>query len=427
MRPTFGTVRKVTSPGGASRADVSAGLRQIVADYRGRGEDVASDPRLAEAVLLDHFPASPAEVRALVEAIRSGSVQQLRDRPPRTDPELALSAFEEHLTTSGLREDLARWAAEAWWDALGLGDRSATTTAGGAGARALAYSPPTAEIVPPAPPERLDVTPPSAAPTIAAPSGPPRPGPFGGSPVPHAATVGTGLAETVDREADWQLTRGLAPPGGSPPPPTAHGRWPRRWSRGTRLAVIAGVIVAGYLGVANNAHLPPFAKKPSTTTTTSGTPPPSTGSPTPTTSATLSNRLQGLIPNERSSSCTPFAAGNLPPNAAAGFSCSPVSGDPTVGYFIYSSHSDAATSFQDNLPQSTYLPKEWCEYSATAKDTYSAYKGGPTIGQLACFPESGGREVWLWWNYAGNVVAIFTGSGYTQQQLDTFWGGLGPN
>src|ERR1022692_5075920 len=104
------------------RPGVRAGLKQIVQDYEARGVDLSEDPRLAEAILLDSFPESAAEIRALVEAIRSGAIQYMRDRSGQGS-EFSIGGSASQLAESaGLREDLARWAAESWWSALSLGD-----------------------------------------------------------------------------------------------------------------------------------------------------------------------------------------------------------------------------------------------------------------------------------------------------------------
>lgn len=139
----------------ANRSALSAGLREIVADYKSRGVDLSADPRLAEAILLDSFPESPAEIHALVEAIRSGAIQYMSDRAPQ-GLEFSIHGSASQLTESaGLREDLARWAVESWWNALQLGpaidmERDAGTAAAPA---------------PPPPPPPPAPSPPPAAPS----------------------------------------------------------------------------------------------------------------------------------------------------------------------------------------------------------------------------------------------------------------------
>jgi len=101
---------------------VAPKLREIVVDYEGRGIDLSSEPRLAEAVLLDLFPEATAEVNALVESIRSGAIESLRDRAAQ-GAEFSIEGSAAHLAESaGLREDLARSALASWWVALSLGD-----------------------------------------------------------------------------------------------------------------------------------------------------------------------------------------------------------------------------------------------------------------------------------------------------------------
>lgn len=100
---------------------VGAGERlgHLVRKYKMSGQDLTTDARLAEAVLLDAFPEFPAEVvRALVEAVRCDAVNQLEESASHGAP-FAIGLSSSYLASnSGLREDLCRWAAEAWWSAL---------------------------------------------------------------------------------------------------------------------------------------------------------------------------------------------------------------------------------------------------------------------------------------------------------------------
>src|ERR1700689_4728446 len=120
----------------AGRTGVSAGLKQIVGDYEGRGVDLSADPRLAEAILLDSFPEAPAEINALVEAIRSGAIEYMRDRAGQGAAFSIQGSATQLSESAGLREDLARWAVESWWNALSLGPEIPThdvDTAAGTG------------------------------------------------------------------------------------------------------------------------------------------------------------------------------------------------------------------------------------------------------------------------------------------------------
>ena len=94
-------------------------IASLVQKYRASGQDLTTDARLAEAVLLDAFPDSPTEVvRALVEAVRCDAVRQLEESAS-SGAALAISLSSSYLASnSGLREDLCRWATAAWWSAL---------------------------------------------------------------------------------------------------------------------------------------------------------------------------------------------------------------------------------------------------------------------------------------------------------------------
>jgi hypothetical protein len=99
--------------------DAGGRLASLVNKYKESGQDLSTDARLAEAVLLDAFPESPPEVvRALVEAVRCDVVRQLEESASH-GAALAIGLASSYLASnSGLREDLCRWATEAWWSAL---------------------------------------------------------------------------------------------------------------------------------------------------------------------------------------------------------------------------------------------------------------------------------------------------------------------
>jgi hypothetical protein len=211
------------------RAGVSAGLREIVADYESRGVDLTTDPRLAEAILLDSFPEAPAEIRALVEAIRCGAIQYMRDRSGQ-GAEFSIQGSASQLTESaGLREDLARWSVESWWNALalgqpvrpggGVGEAGAVAAGAGAGAAAGAgvaatvlpgapppMAPPGPAIAQPGPPIAPPMQPPMAAP-MPSPQSPPmpspqaQPGPIVTPPIPGGQAVPPSHAATAAEEA----------------------------------------------------------------------------------------------------------------------------------------------------------------------------------------------------------------------------------
>jgi hypothetical protein len=213
---------------------VRAGLKDIVADYAARGVDLAADPRLAEAVLLDSFPESPAEVRGLVEAIRSGSIQQMRDRAGQGARFSIEGSASQLAESAGLREDLARWVAESWWSALSLGgsDPLPTLTDGTAEAPSATGDFGTAG-VPQSPPDPVAPATPGSPMTVtagqfqAAPAGSPG-APVTGAPfgTPQGAappTVGTPPGGT---QAPWtapagEATVGTPPPGWGPTGPAS--------------------------------------------------------------------------------------------------------------------------------------------------------------------------------------------------------------
>jgi|GEM_PF-4660082 hypothetical protein len=204
----------------AGRTGVSAGLKEIVADYQSRGVDLSTDPRLAEAILLDSFPEAPAEINALVEAIRSGAIEYMRDRAAQ-GAEFSVHGSATQLSESaGLREDLARWAVESWWNALSLGaeipnrEAEAAATTGVAAAAVVVPPPP-----PPPPPPPAGASPtPTQAPPIASPPPMPAAVPLMGS---SEMTQTAGEAAPVGQPAAVDPT---AYPGGGqqyPPAPPA--------------------------------------------------------------------------------------------------------------------------------------------------------------------------------------------------------------
>ncbi|HXY46215.1 MAG TPA: hypothetical protein VEH29_18665, partial [Acidimicrobiales bacterium] len=201
-----------------SRTGVSAGLKEIVADYQSRGVDLSTDPRLAEAILLDSFPQAQAEINALVEAIRSGAIEYMRDRAAQ-GPEFSIHGSATQLSESaGLREDLARWAVESWWNALALGPeipiREAEAPAGSAAAAAVPAP------VPPPPPPPPDAFTPPPSPTAT----PPEPvvAPMGSSEVTQsAAETSPGVQASAAEPPGYPVGQ---PPSaaGAPPPPAGR-------------------------------------------------------------------------------------------------------------------------------------------------------------------------------------------------------------
>jgi hypothetical protein len=474
----------------AGRTGVSAGLKQIVGDYEGRGVDLSADPRLAEAILLDSFPEAPAEINALVEAIRSGAIEYMRDRAGQGAAFSIQGSATQLSESAGLREDLARWAVESWWNALSLGPEIPThdvdTAAGTGSAAAIAVIPVPPTGVPAPPPGMptaqpmgsSDMTATAAEPAgsttpAGGSSGSPLPGqpyatgqqgyPTGGPqqfPPPPGAPqqYGTGQPSSAAAPPTYQAgppsyatgAQGFtAAPAGygsgaAPYPPGGHGGPPSQPSGGSNrgkilAAVVVVVVILAYVGVAAAAKLPPFKKAAvATTTTTTSTVPPTTATTTPTTVATssvpttaptgaLANKLLAAIPN--SSNCVVFSASDLhadAPQAAAGYRCTPVSGGPLVNYFIFSNQTLAATEFSSNLPAT--LKSGTCTKANNVVGTYSQTSGSATIGKLACFLNSSKNEELLWTHFSDNIVAATENTpGATLSQLVSDWDNSGPS
>lgn len=321
---------RMVDAGGTS--GVRAGLKQIVNDYAARGTDLSADPRLAEAVLLDSFPESPAEIRALVEAIRSGAIQHMRDRAGQ-GAEFSIEGSASQLAESaGLRADLARWAAESWWSALSLGPepgREATLTdvaqsAGPAASAAgvppaptpmtataapgWAAAPPSPTAPPTATPDWTAQPPPLAPPTAApawtaqpTPAGPPptvapawsaQPAQTGPPPAatpswtanpPPMSPAGSQYAPTggpqapawsqspAQQSAPTEFGTPADPRSYVPPPYIPQQGPPAQPPAGNRNKIVAAAVAAVvvvYLIAAATGHFAPFTKAAVVTTTT---------------------------------------------------------------------------------------------------------------------------------------------------------------
>jgi hypothetical protein len=458
-------------------------LRQIVADYESRGIDLSTDPRLAEAILLDSFPDAPAEVRALVEAIRSGAIQYMRDRAGQ-GAEFSIHGSASQLEDSaGLREDLARWSVETWWNALALGP------AAGAGAVEAAKA--TRPVPPPPPPPPAGAVPaqpdqPAASEDVTAYSTavPLEPPPTAGQPhaeagqpvhdtgqqfhdtgqqfpaAPPEYPTGQPSYET-DRQP-WETTpqhypaeqhgyQSGPPPYASGPqgPPPGQGPVPPGPSggkaRNTRVLVLVGVVVlvlVGYAAVASAAHLPPFKAAGTTTTSsipvvTSTTPTTSSttttsSTPTPTTSSVLSQQLFSAIPNA-STTCVALTAAELtarvPAGAGAAWQCSPTSGGISVLYAIFGSNAAAQTGYNGTITRVTggTLPSGLCGTHNNVEGTYHANSNpGTTIGSLACYT-TGGTQILFWWHYKDHILASASSTTLGVAAMMKDWASLGPS
>jgi len=465
----------------AGREGVGAGLRQIVADYESRGVDLSADPRLAEAILLDSFPDAPAEVRALVEAIRSGAIQYMRDRAAQ-GAEFSIHGSASQLEDSaGLRGDLARWSVETWWNALALWP----AVAGAAAVEAAKVTRPVPP--PPPPPAPGGVAVPPAGPaasgedvTAYSTAAPVEPPPTAGVPpadarqqlhdsgqhhetgqqfpaAPPQYPTGQPTYET-DRQpwetapqqypAEQHVYQGGPPQYGSgqgspphqgpiPPGPSA-GK-----ARNTRALVAVGlvvVILVAYAGIAAATHLPPFKAASSTTTTSSpvvtSTPSTSTSTtsstiPTPTTSAALSQQLFADIP-DASTTCVALTAAELkarvPAGAGAAWECEPKSGGLSVLYAIFGSNAAAQAGYQGTLTRVTGgLPSGVCGTKNDVESTYHSNSDpGKTIGTLACYT-TGGAQILFWWHYSDHILASASSTTLGVSQMVKDWGNLGPS
>lgn len=459
-------------------------MRQIVADYESRGVDLSADPRLAEAILLDSFPDAPAEVRALVEAIRSGAIQYMRDRAGQ-GAEFSIHGSASQLEDSaGLRGDLARWSVETWWNALALGPAvAAAAVEAGKATRPVPPPPPPPPALGgavPVPPAGLaasaeEMTAYSTAAPIEQP-------PAAGVPPAEAGqqfhNTGQQYHETgqqppaappqyptgqptyeTDRQP-WETAPQQYPAeqhayqGGPPPYGSGQGSPPHQGpippgpsgskARNTRVLVVVGVVVlilVGYTGIAAATHLPPF-KAASSTTTTSSLPvvtstSPATSSttsstiPTATTSAALSQRLFADIP-DASTTCVALTAAELkarvPAGAGAAWECEPKSGGLSVLYAIFGSNAAAEAGYKGTLTRVTGgLPSGVCGTKNDVESTYHANSDpGKTIGTLACYKASGG-QILFWWHYADHILASASSTTLGVSQMIKDWGSLGPS
>lgn len=455
----------------AGRTGVSAGLKEIVADYQSRGVDLSTDPRLAEAILLDSFPEAPAEINALVEAIRSGAIEYMRDRAAQ-GAEFSVHGSATQLSESaGLREDLARWAVESWWNALSLGaeipnrEAEAAATTGVAAAAVVVPPPP-----PPPPPPPAGASPtPTQAPPIASPPPMPAAVPLMGSsemtqtageaapvgqpaavdptaytgggqqypPAPPAAVTGPQAGQPAQPTA---AASAQYPPGSQGPPQQP----PASSGRGKFIAIaIVVVVLLAYVGTAAAAHLPPFSRKPvaatttttttpsTTTTTTTSSTTTTTTTPTSTTSGTRSATLLSDIPiANASTTCTPQTVAeiaNRAPGAQAAYDCTPEVGLDVL-YAIFPTTAAAESTYNATIKGDVPagLKTGFCSTSNSAQDTYINESTKKNVGDLACFPFEG-EQYLFWWHFSDDIVSLATSSSLTLAQMLKEWAGLGPN
>ena len=396
-----------------------AGLREIVDEFADRGIDLSTDPRLTEAILLDSFPESPAEIHALVDAIRSGAIQYMRDRAPQ-GAAFSIHGSAAHLSEwAGLREDLAQWTVEAWWDALALGRTGLSAPSRPAD--------PTLVIVGPTSPDlpQSSVGPDLMPSPPLTPSPPaPDPVPIAPAEVPLAPAVGATLsgaeALPVPPENSRVPRRNIdprPPEGGdqpprsatplserlnqqprSAPPPVERRAAPVSLGRRRGAVLVVGtvvLVVIAYLAIAGGAGLPPFK---------------STTSVTPTTSASLSQQLESVIPHP--GNCAGLTAdqiGSDASGASAAFQCTPDAGLSVV-YAIFPSDAAASTDYAKDARPGT------CPVGASYPD-----------GLLHCYSMHGAQNDILWWPNNDNVVCLASSKSLSLSTILQDWKTLGPS
>lgn len=431
------------------REGLSAGLKEIVADSASRGIDLSTDPRLTEAIMLDSFPEAPAEIHAIVEAIRSGAIEYMRDRA------LQGAAFSIHGSAlqlsdkAGLREDLAKWAVAAWWDALNLGgSRSAASlkvgpeqVIGGHGSPGWNHSHlDDAPLLPLLPPSG------SAGPIQAVPEeGPPAPSggttvsggespplsrnyprwarrnigarraeeggavaqPFEASPSISRPGGEAGLESNLHSESPLFDSPDMPMPPASPPleRPVARPVSPGRRRSATLVVALAVVTLVAYIAAARVAHLPPFTSNTASTT--------SANSVTATTSTSLSQKLASAVPNVgQCAGLTVDQIGSEAPGASAAERCAPDTGLSVV-YSIFSSDGAAST-----------------DYTRKIKDAGSTSGSCPqgasySEGFLSCYSVAGARDV-LWWYFSDRIVSLASSTSLSFSAILRDWKRLGP-
>lgn len=356
---------------------VAQGLREVVAECERRGIDPSSGAslRIVTGMLRDRCPDSP-ERRALIEAASTGAVQSLRHRDPNSAAEFALAAAGSQLVAAGFRDELARWAANAWWDALGLG-------------------PATRGFTPEQPVEQ------------------PEPGSR------QAARQEVTADETVTEDDRLSAPQAReAAPGAEPAEQdTALGvekaplRRPR-FGRRTGRVIGAVAVVAGYLAIAGAASLPPFSK-PS---------PPRPKAPS------AYAQLLSKVPNAGAAGCSHLTPRHPPSGATAAAECTPDAGFPPVYYVLFRSVSTARQYFQNNLPHEQ-LGLGSCDSSSLDQGSYSV-GSRQDVGKLACWDvttASPSGEIFLWWEFQDRIVAFTTPTtSLSQPELYRYWQSLGP-
>ena len=256
-------------------------LAQAVRDH---GPAILANPHQLGNVLNRLLPTAPEETSVLVAAARAETSSLLAQQVTTAGPDAAVQAVAGSLAQRGVLDPHASlWAAGEFARALGypVSDWSPTLPDAGMG-----FAPPAPGTGFPPPPPRVDFVPPppppSGFPAVPAALPPPSTGfasPPGGFPPPPGGFPPPPQAPGFPPPPPppgfaGGPPPGFAPPGSAPPPgPGLPGGPPPAWTPpppppgrrgGGLMALIAiGVVivlVAGYLGLAAGAKLPPFSK-----------------------------------------------------------------------------------------------------------------------------------------------------------------------
>lgn len=249
--------------GKESRDGIEAAFARIISDYAGRGKDLAADSRLAEAVLLDCFPHNPAEVRALVSAIKVGTVQSLLERRETPADYLITGPAAQLAAATGLRDDMAKWATETWWNALGALARETAEPPPGAADRPAGFALLDQASQPQRTASAAEVTDPSIEVAALRPPAPDRPSGVGAieserwsSPGGSGGADGPITVSSQEQAAEVE----------------AHDTAFHRFRRSHLIAAASVVVLALaiFAGVGLPGHHPSFKKTDVTSTTTTG-------------------------------------------------------------------------------------------------------------------------------------------------------------
>ena len=97
-----------------SRENIISTLRDLIERY---GIDLLESPMRLDGFLRDLHPHLPREVYLIIEMIESGVLNKMRRGKPHLDSEF--NGFAAQLSAkSGTAPTFARWAVQAWRDAL---------------------------------------------------------------------------------------------------------------------------------------------------------------------------------------------------------------------------------------------------------------------------------------------------------------------